>query len=62
MGGNGTYCENLPIFCGKMGATLCQNPQKTLFLGPGGLWGGVYCATCPGKNGGTWGKMEENGG
>ena len=41
MGENGTYCENLQIFCGKMGLTLRRNPKKTLFPGPGGLWGGV---------------------
>ena len=40
MGENGTYFENLQIFCGKMGIMLRQKPKKTLFPGPGGLWGG----------------------
>ena len=45
MGGNGTYFENLQVFCGKMGIMLRQNPQKTLFPGPRGLWGGVLSQT-----------------
>ena len=67
MGENGTSCDNLQIFCGKMGATLRQNPQKTLFPGPGGLWGGVLRHMSEekwgkmGENGGKWGKMGENG-
>ena len=68
MGENGPYCENLQIFCGKMGVTLRQNPQKTLFSGPGGLWGGVLSHMSEekwgklGENGGKWGEMGKNGG
>ena len=41
MGGNGTYCENLQIFCGKMGITMRQTPKKHFSLALGGC-GGVY--------------------
>ena len=60
MGENGTYCENLQIFCGKMGAMLHQNPKKTLFLGPGGCGGGCtepHVRGKMGENGRKWGKM-----
>ena len=57
MGKNGTYCENLQIFCGKMGITMRQNPKETPFPGPRGLWGGVLSHMSEEK----WGKMGENG-
>ena len=50
MGGNGTYYENLQIFCGKIGATFHQNPPKNTCLWP---WGGVLGHMSEEK----WGKM-----
>ena len=42
MGGNGSYGESFPMFCGKMGTTLCEKPKKPLFVGlRGGVEGGV---------------------
>ena len=60
MGGNGSYCESSPMFCGKIGTTWLEKLKEPLFVGLRGGWGGVL-SNMPEAKWGKIGGMGENG-